>query len=174
MKPPQITTSVRSVWRRGFTIIEAVVSTLIVGLMLAAALQTAASSVTTQAKLARRAQGRLLADALMTEIVQQNYEDPSGPVVFGPESGESAGLGRAQYDDVDDYDGYTETQLQQKDGTASPDCSGWKRIVTVRWVTQANLAQTSVTETRVKRIIVEAQFNSATAGTRTALRTKQQ
>ena len=39
----------------------------------------------------------------MEEIRSKDFEDPNQTPVFGPESGES---GPADYDDVDDYDGF--------------------------------------------------------------------
>lgn len=42
---------------------------------------------------------------LLEEISSLAYEDPAAPVVFGAEAGES---GRQTWDDVDDYDGYSE------------------------------------------------------------------
>ena len=113
---------------RAFTLIEAAVSVFIVGVMIVAALSTVGATRLGEYKVAESCRGWLLAQALMAEILQQPYEEPDDPVVFGLESGESIG-DRLTFDDVDDYDGWTETPPQYKDGTTVPDCDGWSRTV---------------------------------------------
>src|SRR3954468_25095313 len=94
--------------QRGFTLIEAVFATVIVGVMLAAALQTVAVSARLQAKSGDKARGTALADALMSEILAQAYEDPNGSVLFGREVGEGTTT-RSSCDHVDDYNGWSES-----------------------------------------------------------------
>src|SRR5690349_21464726 len=91
----------------GFAIIEATISTVIIAVLLVAAMRSATASNLTQYKAAERAVGRRLAQGLMSEILAQPYQEPTDAVLFGPESSEST-TSRAAYDDVDDYNGYTE------------------------------------------------------------------
>jgi hypothetical protein len=106
----------------------------------------------------------------MTEILQHSYEDPDGSPVFGPEAGETGGT-RAAYDDVDDYDGWTATPPQQRDGTAIPKGAGWTREVAVDWVQSNNLTLGSMTDTGVKRITVTVKYNDLVAASLVAVRT---
>ncbi len=105
-------------------------SMLIVGLMLVAALNTVGASKVSQYKNAEQAIGPMLAEDLMAEILSQNYEEPVDPVEFGRESGESGGS-RPNWDDVDDYDSWSASPPQEKDGTDLPGLQGWERSVKV-------------------------------------------
>ena len=51
-------------------------------------------------------------------------EDATGPVLFGHEIGEAT-TSRASCNDVDDYNGWTETPPQNQDGTSMSNLSGW-------------------------------------------------
>jgi len=140
---------------RGFTLVEAVMSMLIVGLMLVAALNTVGASKIAQARNAEQSLGPMLAEDLMAEILSQNYQEPTDPVQFGREAGEPGG-DRSTWDDVDDYDGWDSSPpevLQNKDGTAIPDLSGWGREVKVVFV-DPGLVNTSVSDIGLKRIQV--------------------
>lgn len=116
--------------RRALSMIEIVISTVIVGVMLVAALQTVAVARGGQARVANRNTGVLLAQDLMAEILRLAYADPepSGRV-FGPETTET--LGRAVFDDVDDYVDWTESPPTGRDGVALPGYTDWSRKVKV-------------------------------------------
>ena len=145
-------------WRsaRGFTLIEASVSVLIVGGMMIAAVSTVGAFKSSQNKIVTRARARLLAQGLMAEILSLDYEEPVDTPVFGRESSENGG-DRAEWDDVDDYHGWTASPPEHKDGTALVDLAGWTRSVVVEWVNAADLTQVSGTDTQVKRITVSVQ-----------------
>jgi MSHA pilin protein MshD len=115
---------------RGFTLVEVCVSVLIVGVMLAAALQTVGQSGLMQYRLSERARAGQLARMLMAEVLQQAYAETSATPAFGAESGET----RATYEDVDDYDGLVETPPTNKDGSSLhlPAAGTWKRTVSVQ------------------------------------------
>jgi type II secretory pathway pseudopilin PulG len=115
--------------RAGFTLIEAVISTVIVAVMFVAALNTVGAARVAQYKAALVGRGRMYAEALMTEILQQSYQEPGATYVFGREAGESETI-RTAYDDVDDYHGWTESPLAAQDGTALPNSANWSRTVT--------------------------------------------
>lgn len=157
-------------YRQGFSLIEAAGSTFMVGILLVAALKTVSGSLFAQSKAAEQVRGQLLARALMTEIVSQSYENPTTPVAFGLESGES-GSTRVNYNDVDDYSG-TESPPKNKDGTALSGFNGWQRTVAVNWVNLSDLTQVASGETGAKRIVISIQHNGATVCTVTAIRTK--
>lgn len=158
---------------KAFTVVEAVIATVIVSVMLVAALSTVGASRLIQHKVSLRNRGRLLAESLMAEIVQQAYEDPSDPVVFGPESGEET-TDRSDFDDVDDYHNWSQSPPKDKDGGAISQADGWQRTVTVQWVDDLDPAQVRASETYVKRITVAAKHNNITHATLVAIRTAHQ
>lgn len=139
--------------RRGFTLLEAVVSTLFVGLMLVAALKTVSSTVRARQIQVGQRQGPALARQLMSEILQTRYLDPGPTPIFGPETGEGTGT-RSAFNDVDDYNAWSESPPQLKDGTQLTDYSAWTRGVSVAFVSRADPNSTSGTETGLKRITV--------------------
>jgi hypothetical protein len=122
--------------RSAFTIEEASLSTLIVGVMFVAALNTVGASRVTLYRASQVGRGQLLARLLTAEILEQSYKDPDGAPVFGREANESASP-RTGWDDVDDYDGFSETPPTARDGTALADSTGWKWTARVEWVDPA-------------------------------------
>jgi type II secretory pathway pseudopilin PulG len=134
------------------------VATLIVGIMLVAAMQTVGQSVRGRIAMADAQRGALLAQQLMAEILQTDYLEPDESAVFGPEASETGGT-RGAFDDVDDYDGWTASPPQQKDGTPIPNRTDWQRAVTVDWVNASLLTQVLATDTGVKRITVTVSRN---------------
>lgn len=153
-----------------FTIVEAVISTIIVAVMLVAALSTVGASRLAQQRTSRFDRGRLLAEALMAEIRRQPYEDPEGSVVFGLEAGET-GTTREDFDDVDDYHNWSESPPTYKDGSAVPQAEGWTRTVTVQWVNSLDPSQPRTMESGAKRIKVTVSHNTVPQATLVAIRT---
>lgn len=157
--------------RRGLSLIEATISMVVVAVMLVAAVHAIGGSAAVQSRVTKRTVAPYLADGLMAEILAQSYQDSASPV-FGPEvSGGESPTSRATWDDVDDYNGWSESPPQDKDGTAASDMTGWARAVAVTWVNTSDLTQTSATETGAKRITVTVRYNGVTAATRVAVRT---
>ena len=148
---------------------EAVISTVIVAVMFVTALNTVGASRITQYKASLVSQGRMFAESLMSEILQQGYQEPGTTYVFGRESGESD-TSRTAYDDVDDYNGWTESPPVAKDGTALPNSANWRRTVTVEWVDPLNPQQVSGTETGAKRITVVVTFRNVPQATVVAIK----
>lgn len=154
--------------RAGFTLAETAISTLLVGIMLVTATRAVGVSMILQARTANQTGGGLLADALMAEILQRPYADPNQTVAFGLETGES-GTTRANYDDVDDYNGWVESPPKSKDGSSLSVSGTWQRSVAVAWVSLDNVTQTSTTETGMKRVTVIVARNGTNVATRAAL-----
>jgi len=158
---------------RAFTIVEAVISTIIVAVMLVAALSTVGASRLVQQETSLAVRGRQLAESLMAEILRQDYQDPNEPVSFGPEADESA-VTRADFDDVDDYHGWSSSPPVAKDGTPLTNSTGWQRSVTVAWVVPKEPWQVAGAESYAKRITVTANYNNVPQATLVALRTDHQ
>ncbi len=159
--------------RRAFTIVEAVISTIIVAIMFVAALNTVGASRRIQQQTVVAVEGRQLAESLLAEVLRQSYEDPNGSPVFGLEAGEAAAT-RADFDDVDDYHGWSAAPPVAKDGTPLANVSGWTRTVAVVWIHPHDPAVVKASETRAKRITVTASYNNATLATLVAVRTHHQ
>lgn len=162
-------------WRRNcspraFSMVEVIISVVIVGTMTVAALNTVGAAKLGNQKTTSRKSGALLAQGLMSEILLQDYEEPVDTPGFGRESSESGG-DRTDYDDVDDYDGWSSSPPEYKDGTVIPDLDGWARQVSVAWVNATDLSLTSGSETNVKRITVTVTYNGVQVASLTAVRT---
>ncbi len=153
----------------GFTLVESIISVLLVGAVLVAAMNTVGASQTGQYTSLERFGGNLLADSMIAEIVNQDYEEPDDIPVFGREAGEIA-TQRDQWDDVDDYNGWSASPVQRRDGTEITS-SEWSRRVTVDWVAPGDLSQIASGETGAKKITVTINHRDRVIATRTAVRT---
>ncbi len=157
--------------RNGIALWETVMSTFLVGMVLVTATATSGASLRMQTKAAERAKAGYLAYALIGEMLELSYMQPgqtSSPI--GLDTGESS-TSRANYNDVDDYNGWTDSPPQNKDGTVLPDLTGWSRQVVVEWVSPSTLTQASPgssSETGMKRLTVTVQHNGTTILTRVA------
>lgn len=152
--------------------VEVVISTMIVSVLLVAALNTVGAARTTQYKLAERHRALLLAQALMAEILQQAYADPvSGPGSFGIGGDEITG-DRSLFEDVDDYNAWVACPPQNKDGSPIPNVDDYEQSVSVAWVDPANLSQTVGSNSGVKRIQVVIKRQDRVVITLTAYRTQ--
>lgn len=159
--------------RRAFTLIETVIATIIVGVTLVAALNTLGATRTGEYKIAERGRALLLAQDLTAEILQQAYADPvAGIGSFGLDTAEAVPGDRSLFDDVDDYDGWSASPPQYRDGTVIPGTEGYERVVSVAWVNPDDLLGVSGSETGVKRIVVTVEHQSRTIVSLSAYRTK--
>lgn len=156
--------------RQAFTLVEAVISLVVVSVMLVAALNVVGASRLSQFKTAQTIRGQKLAEELMVEILQQSYEDPDGSVTFGCESGETT-TPRTGFDDVDDYHGWSSTPPVARDGTALRGQEGLSRSVSVQWVDPANPAQIASSETGAKKITVTVKSGTMPLASLVAIRT---
>ena len=91
--------------QRGVTLIELVVSIVILSVATAGILMVMTRSVISSADPMLREQATAIAQAYMEEILTLPLSDPAGGEVNGPESGESRGT----YDDVWDYQGLSDS-----------------------------------------------------------------
>jgi hypothetical protein len=150
--------------------VEAVLSTVIVSVMLVAALNLVGTSKVTQHRAALTSRGRLLAEDLLSEVLRQDYQEPDETPVFGRETGELAGS-RTAYDDVDDYHGWSASPPVAKDGAAIPNSAGWKRTVTVEWIDPLDPSKVRPFETGAKRISVTVYYLNVPQASLAAIRT---
>jgi len=116
--------------RRGTTLIECTTATLIVGVLLVAALRSAGSSLRTTQGIDDLSRAQRLAGDLMNEILLEAYQEPDGAVSLGLDPGESTG-NRTLFDDVDDYSNWTASPPTDASGNVLPGLTGWTQTVAV-------------------------------------------
>jgi Tfp pilus assembly protein PilW len=156
--------------RPGFSLIEATLAILLVGVVLAGALQTVAASRASQRLTADRARAQQLALDLVNEILTQAYTSAAGPgKPLGREAGKSS-ANRSQLTDVDDYADWTETPPRDRSGNPIAGAGGWTRAVTVTWADPATLAPTKQPDTGLKVITVTVSRAGVPRATLTAYR----
>lgn len=142
---------------RGFTLAEAAISTLVVSIMMAAALTSVARTGAFRRVANDQQMAHLLADQLMAEILSKSYWDPSSttPTTIGPSTAERTAGKRSAFNDVDDYHGWVESPPKGPDGTNLVGPTGWYRLVQVTFVNYSNLSVAIASDNGLKRIYVE-------------------
>lgn len=158
---------------RGFTLVEAAVAIVIVGVMFVAAITTVASAAQSRRVIAgwRRADG--LARALLYEAEQCPYGTTGGSIV--PVVVITVGTPtRASFTTIDDYNGYSESSATAQDGTALTGYAGWQRSVLVERVDPADPlgSSTRSTDKGMKRITVTVRAPTGETTSLTALRSR--
>ena len=92
--------------RRGITIIEGLIASAILAVTVTAIIAPFTTAAQCEHEDARMAVASFLAQELLEEIITKPFYDPQGGNDLGPETGENS---RGQYDNVDDFHGYSET-----------------------------------------------------------------
>ncbi|WP_428607788.1 type IV pilus modification PilV family protein [Sedimenticola sp.] len=114
--------------QRGVTLIELVVSIVILSVAAAGILMVMTQTILSSADPMIREQATAVAQSYMEEILTQPLTDPSGGEVNGPESGET----RANYDDVWDYNGLNNSSgALDQNGATVAGLEGYNVIVSV-------------------------------------------
>ena len=155
--------------RRGFSLIEATVSLLLVAGLLVSALHVAGAAALTRGRAEARSRGVALAEELLSEALGVAYDDPQdGPVAgpstgwsgpgWGPEPGEASGPGRAGFDDADDYDGWVGGPPRGRDGTPIEGAGDYRRTAVVRHVDDADPSREVAHDEGLKRVVVSVSF----------------
>jgi type II secretory pathway pseudopilin PulG len=159
--------------RAGFSLLEASMAILMVGLLMTAALRSVGASKKRESDTADRLLGRQLAAGLMNEILLQAYEEPVAGVTiqFGPETGETTG-NRSLFDDVDDYRGWTASPPTDRNGMAINGFSNWSHSVAVAWANPTTYAETSQSYTDLKKITVSVSKNGKPTASVVSYRSK--
>jgi len=157
--------------RSGLTLAEVAISTLIVGMMMVASLKSVGGVYTTWTMAADKYDGISLADQFLAEIMQSEYEEPDGTVNFGTESGEAPGF-RVNWDDVDDYVGWSSTKLETKAGEFLTNVTGGSRTSTVQLASVANPSVVPATDEGLKLITVTVTAPDGSTTVRRALRSR--
>ncbi|HRF00188.1 MAG TPA: hypothetical protein PLI18_06700 [Pirellulaceae bacterium] len=142
--------------RRGYSQLEVVAATLLVGIVMTASLETYGASLRMNARTMQLDAGMRSARELMSEILGRRFEETTGAVTLGPDSGESQESVET-LDDVDDFDGWSETieadRFGDRDRT-SADGLTWSRTVEVRHVRVDSPGVVVSSRTGLKRVVV--------------------
>lgn len=137
---------------RGFSLIEATLSIVLVGMMASAALAVVAGARRAEQMAADRARAQLLAEEVLSEIAPLKYKE-AGSLTLGVEAGEST-ANRNTWDDVDDANGCSESPPKDRTGVAHPGLTGWTRAVKVEWVDALDILGIGVVDGGLKRVTV--------------------
>lgn len=116
--------------RQGLSLVEVVVSTLLVGLLLTASLVSVGAAARNSWATTESLDVAYLAQQLLEEIVILPFSDPNQTPVFGSEVGEGIG-NRQEKDDIDDFSQWTESPPRESDGNIMLNYAGWTRTVKV-------------------------------------------
>lgn len=128
---------------RAFSLVEAVISTVIVATMFAAAVTASGIAARHRRIHAEQRIGHALARTLMSEIQAQRYADPGGGSVLGLDANKSAS-DRTTWTDVDDYTGLSE-RPRTRGGAELNGASGWTWSAKVEYFTIPALTGVSST-----------------------------
>jgi Tfp pilus assembly protein PilV len=137
-RPPRARRARRLLRSKGLSLIETSICVLLVGGLCVAAMNTVGASRRTQFSNAQGRQGLSLAEDLMFEILMQHYEEPDDTVEFGRES--ESGGDCEDWDDVDDYDGWSQSPPEHKDESPITSAANHTRTVMVARINPADLS----------------------------------
>ncbi|MBX7167612.1 MAG: type II secretion system GspH family protein [Pirellulales bacterium] len=169
-------TARRTSCRRGFTLLEAIVAMAIMAIA-GTALISGVFSAIENADFAAEAQiAQGLAAQMLDEIAARRYAESGAgayQVTLGPEAGETNGVVRTAFDDLDDYAGLSNTPPVDRYGVALGTENGsgatrnaaaaapasffstWRVDVEVNYLNATNLSQTSSTPTDFREVQVK-------------------
>jgi type II secretory pathway pseudopilin PulG len=146
----------------GFTMIETTVSIALVSILLIGSLSTFAYTTNTINRDMDGLRALGLAEDLFSEISTLHFVDPVETTTrFGRESTETSTTNRSAWDDLDDYNGLSESTLRYRDGTAIPNLSGWTRQVTVTGINPSTLTNTTNISEPLRLITITLQKSSS-------------
>lgn len=109
-----------------FTLIEIIVTIVLISISATAIMSVFTNTVRSSADPMIQQQAVSIAEAYMEEILLKSYDDPDGI------DGE---LLRSEFDDVDDYDGLSDTGAVDQSGNAIGSLAGYTVSVTVNSTT---------------------------------------
>lgn len=152
----------------GITLIETVLSLLILGGAFVAALNTIASARGAQAMVTQRQFGLTLAEDLMAEVLSHDVYKEG--LLFGPDVGETF-IGRSAFDAIDDFNGWVSSPPTDPSGNVIAGTQGYTRSIEVKYVLLNDTNAHSMSDQGVLQITVTVLFGSKTVATLTSYRT---
>ena len=125
--------------RRGFTLAEAMMAVVVLGIAASSLLLPFMSGAAVRAEGINRTLAARLASDLMEEILRRPFHDPNGSEYDYSPGPDAGGTGFSAYDNIYDFHGYTEAQGQVKDAAGvaftDPRYSNFSRNVICEYVT---------------------------------------
>ncbi len=157
--------------RRGITLMETVIGSLLVGGVLASTIQLLGPTVRATALADRRVVAAAIAGTMLDEIAAHPFEDPADATdAVGPESDEVTGSRKA-FDDVDDYHGWSGSVLEADGSAVDGLGSGWTVQVAVQHVRPSDPSIVQAARSGVKRVVVTVSHGGVLLAERSLLRT---
>lgn len=143
---------------RAFSMIEATVCVVLVGILLAGSLAAAGNSARDRLRTSESSLATTLALDLAEEIAGKGYGSTTGGTIpttthTGP---------RAILTTIDQYNGLTESPPKDPSGMTIPRTTGWTRNAAVTRVTAADPGVSTTQETGVKRVTITISRGSST------------
>jgi hypothetical protein len=147
------------------------VSTMLIGICLVAAMRALGMTLMTKTGMADSAIAGSLADSLLHEVLQRRYEDPAGSADLQVD-GDEVPLQKTTFDDVDDYHGWQENPPQDASGQPIAGLDDWTRSVRVELVEPGDPNKDSATDQGLKRVTIEVIKNGQIRASRSGLRAR--
>lgn len=135
----------------GFTLIEALIASAVLSFVVAALTQAIVAGQTQTQYALHAGRAVQLAEAMLEEVLSKPWTDPAGGSGLGPESGENA---RADFDDLDDYAGFTEDAGSLSDATGTPYADAFQSFERSVAVTSQNVDHATLGRRSGKLIVV--------------------
>lgn len=149
----------------GYSLIEASIASVIVGLTLVAAVHAVGAARSGEVRRTSANQASTLIQDLHAEISGLPYEDSSDTSgASGPSNVELVPGNRSLFNDVNDYRGWVESPPRAKDGSPLGLDSSWRRSVAVEWVNPSNPSVVVGTDAGLVRVTVSVLRNGAPVG----------
>lgn len=156
---------------RGFTMVESLISMIIIGVTLVAAMNTVSSARKRDRWIGDVSRAATLASDLLAEVSSQQYADSSdSAMVFGPTATESATGNRSLFNDVNDYQNWSETTLRARNGTSLGYSASWSRSVKVDFLDPTDGTTVVTTDKGLARVTVTVTKSGKTVATLSTLR----
>lgn len=142
---------------RGFTLIEVTLAILLIGVISVVLAGFYSVLFNVPVEIVQKNKANNLAGAALEDIKCRAWEDPMGANPLGVDSGENA-ANKTTFDDLDDFNGYTEAPPRYQDGTVMPGMTGFSVNTAVSYVDE-NL-NVSAAATDRKRVTVTVKKNN--------------
>ncbi len=156
--------------RRGITLAETIISTLLIGFVLVSTLTLVGPMVRSHTVHANKLVAANLANELSEEIATKLYIDtvPDSRDALGLDADDSSFF-RSTFDDVDDYHKWSSSPPKHSLGGSYTSMTGWTREVSVAHADLTDPSLDSPTFTGLKRVTVTVSKDGTTLATVTTL-----
>lgn len=146
--------------RTGFSYIEVLLTAIIIGILLVAALRLFGNIGRSRHALTEHDGAEFLALQMIEEIKPLPYRDPVFVDEFGP-GGDETGS-RSAFDDIDDYHNWSACPPQDRDGSPLGTYDDLTRSVTVRYLAADDFQQPVAGDEGFKEVTVTINRNGET------------